>query len=254
MTILKVNDVTKTYKTKFTNKAVEALRGVSFSVQEGEFISIMGESGSGKSTLLNCLATLDKPTSGSILLQSQDLTTINDKQSAQFRRQQLGFVFQDFNLLNTLSAKDNILLPLVLDRGLTNKTKDNLMRLTKTLNIDKIISKYPYELSGGEKQRVAIARSLITSPKLLLADEPSGALDFKTSTNLFALFQKFNSFNQTILMVTHSSLAASYSNRVLLLKDGHIVDEINRHSLSNNEFQTLINDRLLAVQEVHHVL
>lgn len=254
MELLNVVDVTKTYKTRFTSQSVDALRGVNFKVNEGEFISIMGESGSGKSTLLNCIATLDKPSSGSIFLKKEDLTQIGDTHSAQFRRNHLGFVFQDFNLLNTMSVKDNILLPLVLNKSLIKSSEKDLLRMTDILNITKLIEKYPYELSGGEKQRVAIARALISNPELLLADEPSGALDFNTSKELFELFKTLNKTNQTILMVTHSALAASYSNRVLLLRDGLIVDEILRNNLNNIQFQTLISDRLTTAQENSHVL
>lgn len=251
MSLLNVVSVTKTYQTRFQKREVAALKGVDFKVQAGEFISIMGESGSGKTSLLNCIATLDKPTSGSIFLNDQDLARINDQQSAIFRREQLGFVFQDFNLLNTMSAKDNVLLPLVLNKSLNKKTKEKYKGLIYHLSIEKLMDKYPYELSGGEKQRVAIARALISSPQLLLADEPSGALDSKTSKELFELFVLFNQLQQTILMVTHSALAASYSQRVLLLKDGLVVDEILRNNQSNLQFQNHISERLNLSLENH---
>lgn len=244
MNLLSVNNVHKTYTTRFTNQDVKALRGVSFNVKPNEFIAIMGESGSGKSTLLNMIATLDQPTSGEILLNNEDITKISPKLRAQFRREQLGFVFQDFNLLDTLSIQDNIILPLTLQGEKIDDMLKKLMPLTQQLGITDLINKHPYELSGGEKQRTAIARALITQPKLLLADEPSGALDSKTSFELFKLFQAFNQQGQTILMVTHSAFAASFSDRVLILKDGQVVNELHRQSLSNQEFLNLITKQL----------
>lgn len=244
MSLLHCQNVKKTYKTRFTNKAVEALKGINFCVDKGEFIAIMGESGSGKTTLLNCLATLDKPTEGNIILDNQDLTLLNPSQASLFRREKLGFVFQDFNLLESMSVEENIVLPLVLNKKTIKEMNRNLVPLTQKLGIYSLIKKYPYELSGGEKQRVAIARALITQPSLLLADEPSGALDSKTSRELFNLFQDFNQMGQTILMVTHSAFAASFTNRILVLKDGLIIKEINRHGLNNHDFLNVITSQL----------
>lgn len=244
MKLLTLSDVNKTYHTRFSKQAVHALNGVSFNVDQYEFIAIMGESGSGKTTLLNCIATLDTPTSGSIVLDETELSKLKPSKSALFRREKLGFVFQDFNLLDTMSIEDNIVLPLVLNKEDLKTMKDRMLVLTDQLGITDLIKKYPYELSGGEKQRVAIARALITNPKLLLADEPSGALDSRTSHELFDLFRRFNRQGQTILMVTHSAFAASFTNRVLILKDGKIIKQLHREDRDNQEFLNLITQQL----------
>ncbi|MGO3610366.1 MAG: ABC transporter ATP-binding protein [Enterococcus sp.] len=245
--LLQVESVKKIYQTQFKGLPVEALRTISFSIDEGEYVAIMGESGSGKSTLLNLIATLDKPSSGNILLDGRSLNTIKEKNAAAFRRDHLGFVFQDFNLLDTFSVKDNILLPLVLSRTPVKELSGLLKPIVSTLGIEKLIEKFPYELSGGQKQRVAIARAIITDPELLLADEPTGALDSKTSQQLLQVFQRLNEKGQTILMVTHSSIAASHANRVLFIKDGQLYHQLYRGNKANHEFLETINETLTAL-------
>lgn len=244
MSLLEIQNVKKIYSTRFSNEQVLALRDVNFTVEEGEFIAIMGESGSGKTTLLNILATLDKPTSGSVFLNGVDLTKIKDKQRSTFRREHLGFVFQDFNLLNTFSNKDNILMPLVLSKM---KPKDMFARLeplSKKMNIEPLLKKYPYEISGGQKQRIAIARAIITNPDIVLADEPTGALDSKASEDLLNLFNEINDQKQTILMVTHSIKAASHAKRVLFIKDGQVFHQIYRGNHTKEKMYQLISDTL----------
>jgi len=244
MAILEVNSVGKIYTTRFGGEKVKALENVSFEVEEGEYVAIMGESGSGKTTLLNILAALDKPTSGSVLLDGKDLTKIKEKDIAAFRRDNLGFVFQDFNLLDTFSIKDNIFLPLVL----LGKKHDEMQKLIKPiaqrLGISDILSKFPYEVSGGQKQRAAVARALITSPKLILADEPTGALDSRSTDGLLHIFSDINSLGQTILMVTHSIKAASHAGRVMFIKDGSVFHQIYRGSCNNDEMYQKISDTL----------
>lgn len=220
MPLLNIQQVKKVYQSQLNGQPVEALKNITFSVEEGEYVAIMGESGSGKSTLLNLMATLDQPTAGELALNGIDLTTIKEKDAASFRRDHLGFVFQDFNLLDTFSVKDNILLPLVLSKVPVKQMDQRLQPLVRTLGITDLLQHYPYELSGGQKQRVAVARAIITKPDLLLADEPTGALDSKTSDQLLTLFQQINQNGQTIIMVTHSSIAASRAQRVLFIKDG----------------------------------
>ena len=210
MSLLNVKHLQKIYSTRFSSQKVEALKDVSFDVEEGEYIAIMGESGSGKTTLLNILASLDKPTSGEVLLDGKDLTKISDKHISAFRRDNLGFVFQDFNLLDTFNVADNIYLPLVLSKEPYALMKPKLEKLARPLGIDHLLEKYPYEISGGQKQRVAVARALITHPKIILADEPTGALDSKSTDQLLSIFDQIHQSGQTILMVTHSSKAASY--------------------------------------------
>ena len=241
MTLLKVEHLKKEYRGKFKNNTVTALADVNFEVEAGEFIAIMGESGSGKSTLLNCIATLDKPTTGTIMLNNEDLTTLSDKALARYRRDHLGFVFQDFNLLDTMSVRDNIYLPLVLANRTKNKA-EKLHRLSEQLGIQDLLNKYPFELSGGQMQRVAIGRALITNPDILLGDEPTGALDSKNAAEILSLFRKYNESNQTILMVTHSALAASCAKRVLFIKDGMVFHQIYRGNRNDQEMLITIND------------
>lgn len=246
MNILELKNVKKTYKTR--NVKTEALKNISFNVENGEFISIMGESGSGKTTLLNIIATLDKATSGNVILNGKDINSIKENEISKFRKEKLGFVFQDFNLLDQFNNKDNILLPMVLSNSDINTMEKSLAYLKKTLNLDAIIDKYPYEVSGGQKQKVAIARAIITTPSLLLADEPTGALDSNSSNMILDLFTKINGNGQTILMVTHSMMAASYSKRVLFIKDGLIFHEIYKgENESRNEFMERINKAQLVL-------
>lgn len=244
MTILELNNIKKTYKTRFGKVSSQALKGISFIVEEGEYVAIMGESGSGKTTLLNIISTLDNPTSGSILLEGRPMESIKSSDMAKFRRENLGFVFQDFNLLDTFNVKDNILLPLVLSNTNIKEMERRINPIIKMLNIDKLKDNYPYEISGGEKQRVAIARAIITEPKLLLADEPTGALDSRASKTVLNSFREINNNGQTILMVTHSIAAASHADRILFIKDGVIYNQIFRGSRDNDELYNLISDTL----------
>lgn len=245
--LLRVNHVKKIYQGRLNAAPVEALKDINFAVQKGEYVAIMGESGSGKSTLLNLLATLDQPTAGSIYLRETDFKTIKEKDAAAFRRDHLGFVFQDFNLLDTFSVKDNILLPLVLARMNHRAMEKQLTPLAPILGIEALLEKYPYELSGGQKQRVAVARAIITRPEILLADEPTGALDSKTSDQLLELFQTINENGQTILMVTHSSIAASRAQRVLFIKDGLVFHQLYRGEKSNAQFLETISETMTAL-------
>lgn len=244
MSILEVSNLKKIYTTRFGGNQVEALKSVNFTVEEGEFIAIMGESGSGKSTLLNILAALDKPTSGSVILQGMELSKIKDSKISAFRRDNLGFVFQDFNLLDTFNLEDNIYLPMVLAGKQYKEMKKRLEPLAQKLGITSLLKKYPYEVSGGQKQRAAAARALITNPKLLLADEPTGALDSKSSDEMLELFSQVNNDGQTILMVTHSVKAASYAGRVLFIKDGQVFHQIYRGNCTNQQFYQKISDSL----------
>lgn len=246
MTLLSVGHLKKEYRSKIKNNTVVALADVSFDVEKGEFIAIMGESGSGKSTLLNCIATLDKPTSGNIALNNQNLTQLSEKKLAAFRRDHLGFVFQDFNLLDTMSVADNIYLPLVLAKNTKGK-EQKLNSLATQLGIQDLLNKYPYELSGGQKQRVAIGRALVTNPDILLGDEPTGALDSKNSAEILSLFEKYNQQQQTILMVTHSALAASHARRVLFIKDGKVFHQIYRGNRTDQEMLLTINDAMTNI-------
>lgn len=244
MSILDVKGLKKTYTTRFGGNSVEALKNVNFSVEQGEYIAIMGESGSGKTTLLNMLAALDKPTAGTILLEGKDITGIKESKLAQFRRDNLGFVFQEFNLLDTFSIEDNIFLPLVLAGKKYDGMKSRLDIIAKSLGIHQLLKKYPYEVSGGQKQRAAVARALITQPKLILADEPTGALDSKATDDLLNLFNKINEEGQTILMVTHSVKAASHAGRVLFIKDGEVFHQIYKGEQSNQQMYQKISDTL----------
>lgn len=244
MSILQVNALKKIYTTRFGGNRVQALSNVTFQVEEGEYVAIMGESGSGKTTLLNILAALDKPASGSVFLDGKDLSKIKESDMATFRRDHLGFVFQDFNLLDTFSLEDNIYLPLVLSGKSPSQMKERLTPIALQLGITSLLKKYPYEVSGGQKQRAAVARALITNPRLILADEPTGALDSKSTDELLCLFSEINRKGQTILMVTHSVKAASHANRVLFIKDGEVYHQIYRGSSTENEFYQKISDTL----------
>lgn len=244
MSLLEVKNVKKIYTTRFGSNQVEALRDVNFTVERGEYVAIMGESGSGKTTLLNILAALDKPTEGKVYLRDRDLGKLKEKEIATFRRQNLGFVFQDFNLLDTFSLKDNIFLPLVLSGKKYPEMEKRLKPIAEKLGIEKLLEKYPYEVSGGQKQRAAIARALITKPQLILADEPSGALDSKAADSLMNLFTTINQEGQTIVMVTHSVKAASSAKRVLFIKDGKVCHQLYRGNLTNEEMYERISDTL----------
>ena len=247
MTLLEVNHLKKTYATRFSNQQVEALKDVNFTVEKGEFVSVMGESGSGKTTLLNILSTLDKATSGEVLLEGKNLADIKDSKVSDFRRNDLGFVFQDFNLLDNFSIKDNILLPLVLSNTPVKEMEARLMPIVEKLEIANLIGHYPYEVSGGQKQRAAVARALITQPKLILADEPTGALDSKSSQSLLETFEDINEAGQTIMMVTHSTRAAAHSNRVLFIQDGVVFNEIYRGNQTVDQFMEKITQTLMVL-------
>lgn len=244
MSLLEVKNVKKIYTTRFGSNQVEALRDVNFTVERGEYVAIMGESGSGKTTLLNILAALDKPTEGKVYLKDRDLGKLKEKEIATFRRQNLGFVFQDFNLLDTFSLKDNIFLPLVLSGKKYPEMGKRLKPIAEKLGIEKLLEKYPYEVSGGQKQRAAIARALITKPQLIFADEPSGALDSKAADSLMNLFTTINQEGQTIVMVTHSVKAASSAKRVLFIKDGKVFHQLYRGNFTNEEMYERISDTL----------
>jgi len=244
MSLLEVRNLKKIYTTRFSNQQVQALSNVTFSVEEGEYVAIMGESGSGKTTLLNILASLDKPTSGEVLLNGMDITKISEQEISQFRRVNLGFVFQDFNLLDTFSVKDNIFLPLVLSKEAYPLMKRKMRELAPKLGIEELLEKYPYEISGGQKQRVAVARALITHPQIILADEPTGALDSKSTDQLLEIFDQFNQEGQTILMVTHSTKAASYAKRVLFIRDGEVFHQIYKGDKTKEQMYQSISDTL----------
>ncbi len=244
MSILEVKGLKKIYSTRFGGNKVEALRNVNFTVEEGEYVAVMGESGSGKTTLLNILAALDKPTNGNVVLDGRDLSKIKEKDVAAFRRDNLGFVFQDFNLLDTFTLEDNIYLPLVLAGKNYKEMSSKLETVAKRLGILPLLKKYPYEVSGGQKQRAAVARAIITNPKLILADEPTGALDSKATDELLRLFSDINSTGQTIVMVTHSLKAASSANRVLFIKDGEVFHQIYRGKDTDEQLYQKISDTL----------
>ena len=270
MALLEVNNLKKIYTTRFGGNQVEALKSMNFSVEEGEYVAIMGESGSGKTTLLNILAALDKPTAGEVLLNGKNIVTLREKEISAFRRDHLGFVFQDFNLLDQFCLKDNILLPLVLagvkpeqfslltrygiikerfsalatDAIRANLLEPKVYPLAKKLGIEELLEKSPYEIAGGQKQRVAVARALITNPQLILADEPTGALDSKATDSILALFNQINEDGQTILMVTHSIKAATHAKRVLFIKDGEVFHQLYRGDMSTEELYAKISDTL----------
>ena len=244
MAILEVNNLKKVYTTRLGGNQVEALKNLSFSVEAGEYVAIMGESGSGKTTLLNILTALDKPTGGQVILNGKNIVDIREKEISAFRRENLGFVFQDFNLLDNFSLKDNIVLPLVLSGVDYKEMERRITPIAAQLGILDILGKYPYEVSGGQKQRAAVARALIIKPELVLADEPTGALDSKATEDLLTLFNKINERGQTILMVTHSTKAASHARRVLFIKDGEVFHQIYRGNLTSEELYAKISDTL----------
>ncbi len=247
MSLLEVRHLKKIYTTRFGGNQIQALSDVNFTVEAGEYVAVMGESGSGKTTLLNILASLDKPTSGELFLNGKNMTSIPDRELCAFRRKNLGFVFQDFNLLDTFSLKDNIFLPLVLSRVKYHEMERRLPPIAQKLDIADILEKYPYEVSGGQKQRAAVARALITKPYLILADEPTGALDSKAAGRLLSLFEQINQEGQTIVMVTHSTRAASHASRVLFIKDGEVYHQIYRGETSNEEMYQRISDSLTVL-------
>ena len=247
MALLSVNNLKKVYTSRLGGTQVKALSSVSFTVEKGEFVAIMGESGSGKTTLLNILAGLDKPTGGEVFLNMRNIVTLGEKEMSAFRRDNLGFVFQDFNLLDTFSAQDNIFLPLVLAVKKYGEMKNRLDPIAQKLGITDILQKYPYEISGGQKQRTAIARAIITQPQLILADEPTGALDSRSSDQIMNIFSEINQDGQTVLMVTHSTRAASCASRVLFIKDGEVFHQIYRGGQSQDEMYQKISDTLTVL-------
>ncbi len=249
MSILEVSHVKKVYSTRFGGQKVEALADVSFTVEQGEYVAIMGESGSGKTTLLNILAALDRPTAGSVLLAGRELGAVKEKELAAFRRDNLGFVFQDFNLLDTFSLRDNIFLPLVLAGKRHSEMERRLIPLAQTLGIEKLLDKYPYEVSGGQKQRCAVARALITQPQIVLADEPTGALDSRAADSLMDLFTRINQAGQTVLMVTHSTAAASRAGRVLFIRDGRVYHQLYREERTDGQMFRLITEVLARLTD-----
>lgn len=244
MSILEVNGLKKIYSTRFGGNKVEALKNVNFSVEEGEYVAIMGESGSGKTTLLNILAALDKPTNGNVYLDGRNLSELKESAVASFRREHLGFVFQEFNLLDTFTIEDNIYLPLVLAGKSYKEMNARLTPIASRLGITELLKKYPYEVSGGQKQRAAVARAMITNPRLILADEPTGALDSKSADELLRLFAEVNGMGQTLLMVTHSVKAASAAGRVLFIKDGEVFHQIYRGNDTESQLYQKISDTL----------
>ena len=248
MEMLRVTDLKKTYTSRLGAAQVQALKGVTFSVERGEYVAIMGESGSGKTTLLNILAALDKPTSGTVTLDGRALAAVRENTLAAFRRENLGFVFQEFNLLDTFSLRDNILLPLVLSGVPADALEGRLAPIAAALGIAELLGKYPYEVSGGQKQRAAVARALITKPKLILADEPTGALDSASSADLLRMFGQVNRAGQTILMVTHSTDAASHAGRVLFIRDGVVFHQLYRGGATDEELYKRISDTLTMLR------
>lgn len=246
--MLEVQNIKKIYRSRFGKNELEALKSINFTVEAGEYIAIMGESGSGKTTLLNILALLDKPTSGKVILMGKDLQEIKDSEMAKFRRENLGFVFQDFNLLDNFTVKENILLPLVLSDEKISVMEEKLSKIAKKLSVSDLLNKYPYEISGGQKQRTAIARALISEPKILLADEPTGALDSNSTRELLKVFKDLNQDGETILMVTHSIMATSEAKRVLFIKDGEIYHQIYRGERTSLDMQKKIADTMQMLQ------
>ena len=249
MSLLEAKEIRKTYKTRFGGASVEALKGVSFTVEKGEYVAIMGESGSGKTTLLNIIAALDRPTEGTVVLDGMELSSVRDSDLARFRRDNLGYVFQDFNLLDTFSLEDNIYLPLVLAGMKAEEMKKRLDDLAAPLGIGDLLKKYPYEVSGGQNQRAAVARALITDPRIILADEPTGALDSKSSDELLDLFAEVNRMGHTILMVTHSTRAASRASRVMFIRDGVVFHQIYRGDATDQQMYQKISDALTLLAQ-----
>lgn len=247
MTVLETVCLKKIYSSRFGGNQVQALTDISFSVEQGEYVAVMGESGSGKTTLLNILAALDKPTEGQVLLEGKSLSSIKEKELSAFRRENLGFVFQDFNLLDTFTLRDNIFLPLVLGGKGYKEMNERLEPIARKLEISTILNKYPYEVSGGQKQRAAVARALITNPKLILADEPTGALDSRATDGLMKIFSEINREGQTIIMVTHSTNAASRAGRVLFIKDGQVFHQLHRGNSTDDEMYRKISDTLTVI-------
>ena len=248
MSILEVSGLRKVYTSRLGGSRVEALRNVSFTVEQGEYVAMMGESGSGKTTLLNILAALDEPTAGTVRLDGHELGKIRERDAAAFRRDNLGFVFQEFNLLDTFTLEDNIYLPLVLMGMSYENMRARLLPVARELGLTELLKKYPYEVSGGQKQRAAVARAIITEPKLLLADEPTGALDSGSTDELLRLFAAINRAGQTILMVTHSVKAASRAGRVLFIKDGQVFHQLYRGEDDDTRFYQRISDTLTMLQ------
>lgn len=248
MNILEVKNLRKVYNSENKNTEVVALKDINFEVEEGEFVAIMGESGSGKSTLLNLIATLDKETSGDVILSGENTKNKSDEERAKFRRENLGFVYQDFSLLSSLNNRDNIFLPLVLENEKYKIMEEKLAPIAKALKIENLLDKFPYQISGGQKQRVAVARSLITNPKILLADEPTGALDSNSSMELLNIFEKINKNGQTILMVTHSTMAAARASRVLFIKDGKIFYDLYKGDRTNDQmYEKLVKSQMMIL-------
>lgn len=248
MNILEVKNLRKVYNSEDKNTEVVALKDINFEVEEGEFVAIMGESGSGKSTLLNLIATLDKETSGDVILSGENTKNKSDEERAKFRREKLGFVYQDFSLLSSLNNRDNIFLPLVLENEKYKIMEEKLDPIASALKIENLLDKFPYQISGGQKQRVAVARSLITNPKILLADEPTGALDSNSSMELLNIFEKINKNGQTILMVTHSTMAAARASRVLFIKDGKIFYDLYKGDRSNDQmYEKLVKSQMMIL-------
>lgn len=247
MALLEVQHIQKNYTSRFGVRSVEALKDIHFSIEAGEYVAIMGESGSGKTTLLNILALLDQPTAGVVYLNGKETSAIKPADVAAFRRESLGFVFQEFNLLDTLTVKDNMLLPLVLSKRSVAEMEEKVQPIAKLLGLDQLLNRYPYELSGGQQQRVAIGRAIITNPAILLADEPTGSLDSKSSATILDLFDAINATGQTILMVTHSTTAASRAKRVLFIKDGILYHQLYRGDRTDREMFQQISDTLTAM-------
>lgn len=241
--MLKVEHIEKYYGNK--DNITKAIDDISFVVQNGEFIGIMGASGSGKTTLLNCISTIDNVSAGHIFLENQDITEIKEENIAKFRRENLGFIFQDFNLLDTLKIEENIALSLTINKKDAKEIDQKVKEISKKLGIDAILDKFPYQVSGGQKQRCACARAIVNKPKIILADEPTGALDSKSANDLLSLMEEMNQKMQaTILMVTHDPFSASYCNRILFLKDGKIFNEIIKGEKTRKEFYNEILDVL----------
>lgn len=249
MSLLEVSHLKKIYTTRFGGAQIEALRNVNFSVEKGEYVAIMGESGSGKTTLLNILAALDQPTSGDVILSGRKLSEISERELSAFRRDNLGFVFQDFNLLDTFCLEDNIYLPLVLAGNSYDEMSGRLCPIAEKLGVTELLRKFPYEVSGGQKQRAAVARALITNPQIVLADEPTGALDSRSTDSLLRLFGEINALGQTILMVTHSVKAASHAGRVLFLRDGEVFHQLYRGAQTVEEQFAKISDTLTVIAQ-----